>query len=154
MSEYLAPQRSPRAGYISTAPRTTEAPCEARFSKNALPMPQPTPVTIANLSFSTFRLVLPSPGFVKHFFLEIEATLLSPIHRSFLIPPLIRATNCVFWPVDVKFGPDGAPIICHYYEASFRHPERDKTHGRIWRLTARGRPLTAPPNLAFGQNKL
>ena len=57
--------------------------------------------------------------------------------------------------MDAKFGPDGAlyiadwynPIIGHY-QASFRHPDRDKTHGRIWRVTAKGRALTKPPQLA------
>jgi len=71
------------------------------------------------------------------------------------LPPLITSTNRNFRPVDAKFGPDGAlhiadwynPIIGHY-QASFRHPDRDKTHGRIWRVTAKGRALTKPPQLA------
>ena len=71
------------------------------------------------------------------------------------LPPLITSTNRSFRPVDAKFGPDGAlyiadwynPIIGHY-QASFRHPDRDKTHGRIWRVTAKGRALTKPPQLA------
>jgi glucose/arabinose dehydrogenase len=70
------------------------------------------------------------------------------------LPPLIESTHESFRPVDVKAGPDGAlyvadwynPIIGHY-QASFRHPDRDKTHGRIWRVTAKGRALTARPNL-------
>jgi putative heme-binding domain-containing protein len=71
------------------------------------------------------------------------------------LPPLIQSTDRSFRPVDAKFGPDGAlyiadwynPIIGHY-QASFRHPDRDKTHGRIWRVTAKGRALTKPPQLA------
>lgn len=55
--------------------------------------------------------------------------------------PLITSSNVAFRPVDVRFGPDGAlyiadwynPIIGHY-QASFRHPNRDKKHGRIWRM--------------------
>ena len=70
------------------------------------------------------------------------------------LPPLITSTHTSFRPVDVKFGPDGAlyvadwynPIIGHY-QASFRHPDRDKAHGRIWRVTAKGRPLFKPPQL-------
>ena len=70
-------------------------------------------------------------------------------------PPLIRSTSRSFRPVDAKFGPDGAlyladwynPIIGHY-QASFRHPDRDKSHGRIWRVTAKGRSLTPRPRLA------
>ena len=69
--------------------------------------------------------------------------------------PLMTTTNKSFRPVDARFGPDGAlyladwynPIIGHY-QASFRHPERDRERGRIWRVTAKGRPLTEPPQLA------
>ncbi len=71
------------------------------------------------------------------------------------LPPLIKSTSRSFRPVDVKFGPDGALYICDWYnpiighyQASFRHPDRDKTHGRIWRVTAKNRPLTKPPQLA------
>jgi putative heme-binding domain-containing protein len=71
------------------------------------------------------------------------------------LPPLLKSTSRSFRPVDAKFGPDGAlyiadwfnPIIGHY-QASFRDPNRDKTHGRIWRITAKGRALTKPPQLA------
>ncbi|TMQ00874.1 MAG: hypothetical protein E6L09_05125, partial [Verrucomicrobia bacterium] len=70
------------------------------------------------------------------------------------LPPLIRSSSRNFRPVDAKFGPDGALYICDWYnpiighyQASFRDPNRDKKHGRIWRLTAKGRPLTRPPPL-------
>jgi len=70
-------------------------------------------------------------------------------------PPLIRSTSRKFRPVDVKFGPDGALYICDWYnpiighyQASFRDPNRDKTHGRIWRVTAKSRALTPWPKLA------
>ena len=70
-------------------------------------------------------------------------------------PPLLQSSSTSFRPVDVKAGPDGAiyiadwsnPIIGHY-QASFRHPDRDKTHGRIWRITAKGRPLMTPPDFS------
>ncbi|MDB5301972.1 MAG: hypothetical protein JWO87_3635, partial [Phycisphaerales bacterium] len=69
-------------------------------------------------------------------------------------PPLITSTSPNFRPVDVKFGPDGALYVCDWcnpiighYQASFRDPRRDKSHGRIWRVTANGRPLTKPPRL-------
>lgn len=71
------------------------------------------------------------------------------------LPPLIQSRHGSFRPIDVKFGPDGAlyvadwynPIIGHY-QVSFRHPDRDKGHGRIWRITAKGRPLLTPPKIA------
>jgi putative heme-binding domain-containing protein len=71
------------------------------------------------------------------------------------LPPLVLAKDVRFRPVDVRVGPDGAiyvadwynPIIGHY-QASYLHPSRDKTHGRIWRITAKGRPTVKPPRLA------
>lgn len=76
-------------------------------------------------------------------------------HRLTDRPPLIRSSHNAFRPVDIRIGPDGAiyiadwfnPIIAHY-QASFRHPDRDKTHGRIWRVTATGHPLAKAPALA------
>ena len=70
------------------------------------------------------------------------------------MPDLLRSTNVTFRPIDVKFGPDGAlyiadwsnPIIQHG-EVDFRDPRRDKEHGRIWRVTAKGRPLAKPRDL-------
>jgi putative heme-binding domain-containing protein len=69
--------------------------------------------------------------------------------------PLIKSTSRNFRPVDVKFAPDGSLYICDWYnpiighyQASFRDPGRDHVHGRIWRVTAKGRPLTQSPNLA------
>jgi putative heme-binding domain-containing protein len=68
---------------------------------------------------------------------------------------LVGSTNVTFRPVDMKFGPDGAlyvadwsnPIINHG-EVDFRDPRRDHEHGRIWRIAAKGRPLTPHVNLA------
>ncbi|MFN0077721.1 MAG: PVC-type heme-binding CxxCH protein [Prosthecobacter sp.] len=63
-------------------------------------------------------------------------------------PTLITSDNVAFRPIDIRFGPEGAlyiadwydPIIGHY-QASFRHPNRDATHGRIWRMVAKSREL-------------
>jgi putative heme-binding domain-containing protein len=71
------------------------------------------------------------------------------------LPPLLQSAHGSFRPIDVKLGPDGAlyvadwfnPIIGHY-QVSLRHPDRDKDHGRIWRVTAKGRPLLTPPRIA------
>jgi putative heme-binding domain-containing protein len=71
------------------------------------------------------------------------------------LAPLVRSTHTSFRPVDVKIGPDGAIYLCDWYnpiighyQASFRHPDRDKAHGRIWRITYKGRPLVKPPQIA------
>jgi putative heme-binding domain-containing protein len=68
------------------------------------------------------------------------------------LPDVMRTTNVTFRPIDVKLGPDGAlyiadwsnPIIQHG-EVDFRDPRRDHEHGRIWRVTAKNRPLLPRP---------
>jgi putative heme-binding domain-containing protein len=69
-------------------------------------------------------------------------------------PELIKTTHGAFRPVDIKMGPDGAIYIADWYnpiiqhgEVDFRDPRRDHTHGRIWRVTAKGRPLVPRPQL-------
>src|SRR5262245_25763747 len=73
---------------------------------------------------------------------------------SKLLPDLIKSTDRAFRPVDVRVGPDGALYIADWYnpiinhgEVGFRDPRRDKTHGRIWRVSAKGRPLGPRPKL-------
>src|SRR4051812_4903075 len=68
---------------------------------------------------------------------------------------LIISADRAYRPVDVKMGPDGAIYIADWYnpiinhgEVDFRDPRRDKAHGRIWRITAKGRPLVEKPKLA------
>ena len=71
------------------------------------------------------------------------------------LPNIIETKNNVFRPVEVRMGPDGGiyvadwynPIIGHY-QASYRHPDRDKEHGRIWRVTWKGGQVVKPVNLA------
>lgn len=64
------------------------------------------------------------------------------------MPDVISSNHVAFRPIDVKQGPDGAIYIADWYnpiiqhgEVDFRDPRRDHTHGRIWRVTAKGRPL-------------
>lgn len=74
-------------------------------------------------------------------------------------PELIKTNHPAFRPIDVRQGPDGAiyiadwfnPIIQHG-EVDFRDPRRDKTHGRIWRVTAKNRPLVPRPKLEADSN--
>ncbi len=76
------------------------------------------------------------------------------------MPDLLRSTNVTFRPIDLKLGPDGAlyiadwanPVIQHG-EVDFRDPRRDHEHGRIWRVTAKGRPLLKKPNLVSASNR-
>ncbi len=71
------------------------------------------------------------------------------------LPPLIVSTNTSFRPVDIRTGPDGAlyiadwfNLIIGHYQASFRDPRRDLARGRIWRVTAKGRPTVPRVDLA------
>ncbi len=76
------------------------------------------------------------------------------------IADLLRSTNVSFRPIDVKLGPDGAlyiadwsnPIIQHG-EVDFRDVRRDHEHGRIWRITAKGKPLVPWPTLRQASNQ-
>ncbi len=76
------------------------------------------------------------------------------------MPDLLRTKEISFRPIDVKLGPDGAlyiadwsnPIINHG-EVDFRDPRRDREHGRIWRVTCKGRPLNMRPQLVSAANR-
>jgi glucose/arabinose dehydrogenase/lysophospholipase L1-like esterase len=71
------------------------------------------------------------------------------------VEPLLSSTDPNFRPVALQFGPDGAlyvvdwfnPLIGHM-QHSLRDPNRDHTHGRIWRITYPGRPLIDKPRIA------
>ncbi len=70
------------------------------------------------------------------------------------MPELIKTNHPAFRPIDVKMGPDGALYIADWYnpiiqhgEVDFRDPRRDVTHGRIWRITAKGRKTLDRPKL-------
>jgi putative heme-binding domain-containing protein len=61
---------------------------------------------------------------------------------------LISSRGKEFRPLETHVGPDGALYVCDWlntvighYQASYRDPRRDLSHGRIWRVTANGRPL-------------
>ena len=65
-------------------------------------------------------------------------------------PDFLTSKDPWFRPVDLQFGPDGALYIADFYnriighyEVPLDHPGRDRTRGRIWRVTYQGK--THPP---------
>jgi glucose/arabinose dehydrogenase len=71
------------------------------------------------------------------------------------VEPLLRSSDVNFRPVALQFGPDGAlyvvdwfnPLVGHM-QHSLRDPNRDHTHGRIWRITYPKRPLVERAKIA------
>jgi putative heme-binding domain-containing protein len=71
------------------------------------------------------------------------------------VEPILSSTDTNFRPSDLKIGPDGAiwfidwqnPIIGHLQHA-LRDPSRDRTHGRIYRVTYEGREPLKPVKIA------
>ncbi len=64
---------------------------------------------------------------------------------------LLMSGDKNFRPSDAIFGPDGSLYICDWHNAIIGHmqhnvrdPNRDHTHGRVYRMTAIGRPLQQP----------
>jgi hypothetical protein len=71
------------------------------------------------------------------------------------VEPLLKSSDVNFRPVALQFGPDGAlyvvdwfnPLVGHM-QHSLRDPNRDKQHGRIWRITYPSRPLVPKAKVA------
>ena len=67
---------------------------------------------------------------------------------------LLTCSDMIFRPVAQMIGPDGALYVLDYYNPivghttyNFRDPRYIKTHGRIWRITAKDRPLVWQPEI-------
>src|SRR5438876_1558265 len=69
--------------------------------------------------------------------------------------PILSSPDENFRPSDLRIGPDGAiyftdwhnPIIGHM-QHNLRDPNRNKTYGRVYRVTYEGRPLLTPKKIA------
>jgi len=71
------------------------------------------------------------------------------------LEPILSSRDPNFRPSDIEVGPDGAiyfldwqnPIIGHM-QHNLRDPSRDRIHGRVYRITYEGRPLSKPAKIA------
>ncbi|MGI9516443.1 MAG: PVC-type heme-binding CxxCH protein, partial [Pirellulaceae bacterium] len=71
------------------------------------------------------------------------------------VTPILSSTDPNFRPVDIEMGPDGAiyfvdwqnPIIGHM-QHNLRDPNRDKAHGRVYRVTWKDGELSTPVDLS------
>jgi putative heme-binding domain-containing protein len=70
------------------------------------------------------------------------------------VEPIVSSSDPNFRPADFEIGPDGAiyftdwhnPIIGHM-QHNLRDPNRDREHGRVYRVTYEGRPLLKPAKI-------
>ena len=67
------------------------------------------------------------------------------------VEPLLQSSDPNFRPIDLEFGPDGGLYLVDWYNPLISHgenpprdPARDKSHGRIWRITYQNKPLLKP----------
>jgi len=67
-------------------------------------------------------------------------------------PDFVVTTDPWFRPVDIQLGPDDALYVADFYnriighyEVPLDHPGRDRTSGRIWRITYRGNDASSQP---------
>ena len=78
-------------------------------------------------------------------------------YKAIEMPDFLKSDDPWFRPVDIKLGPDGALYVADFYnriighyEVDLKHPGRDRTRGRIWRIVYRGdekKPLSAIEDL-------
>ncbi len=70
-------------------------------------------------------------------------------------PEIITTPHVAFRPIDARMGPDGALYVADWYnpiiqhgEVDFRDERRDRSSGRIWRVSFPGRELDPWPNVS------
>ncbi len=87
--------------------------------------------------------------------LQHKVTTTGADHVSREVEPVVVSSDKNFRPVDVELGGDGALYIVDWQnriighmQHNIRDPSRDHKHGRIYRVTADGRPLTPAVKLA------
>nr|WP_295924501.1 PVC-type heme-binding CxxCH protein [uncultured Dyadobacter sp.] len=63
------------------------------------------------------------------------------------VEAILQSEDPNFRPIDIEFGPDGGLYIVDWYNPLISHgenpprdPARDKSHGRVWRITYKSKP--------------
>lgn len=76
-------------------------------------------------------------------------------YKSNFRQDLVKGSDPNFRPVDMEFAPDGSLYLVDWHNALIGHmqhnardPDRDHSHGRIYRVTYPGRPLVKPALVA------
>jgi putative heme-binding domain-containing protein len=71
------------------------------------------------------------------------------------VDDILSSTDPNFRPSDVKVGPDGAVYFCEWHnpiighmQHNLRDPSRGRSHGRVYRITHKDRPLSKSPAIA------
>ncbi|MEM8953297.1 MAG: PVC-type heme-binding CxxCH protein [Verrucomicrobiota bacterium] len=71
------------------------------------------------------------------------------------LPDFLTSEDDWFRPVNLEFGPDGCLYVADFYnkiishnEVTTDHPDRDKSHGRIWRIRHESQKPRKIPNVA------
>src|SRR4051794_5668274 len=69
-------------------------------------------------------------------------------------PDFLVSSDLWFRPVDIKLGPDGCLYVSDFYnkiighyEVDLKHPGRDRTRGRIWRIVWTGKDAKPPKSV-------
>ena len=75
------------------------------------------------------------------------------------LPDFLTCSDDWFRPVNIEFGPDGCLYIADWYnkivshnEVARNHPDRDKLHGRIWRVRHKSQKVGNVPNVLEASN--
>ncbi|MGJ8633082.1 MAG: PVC-type heme-binding CxxCH protein [Luteolibacter sp.] len=70
------------------------------------------------------------------------------------LPDFLSSSDDWFRPVNMEFGPDGCLYVVDWYnkivshnEVAREHPDRDKEHGRIWRIRHESQQVTTIPDI-------
>ncbi|TWT88055.1 PVC-type heme-binding CxxCH protein [Neorhodopirellula pilleata] len=71
------------------------------------------------------------------------------------VPMLVNGGDGNFRPVDIEIAPDGSLYVVDWHNAlighlqhNLRDPNRDQSHGRIWRISHKTRPVVDAPVIA------